>query len=617
MICYLKKVAKLDSCKGDPSSSPAPTPEPCTSSTRETKSAFGTRVAGRCRVNPESTSPTTLCPTIAQALWKPLWPPGWHPRGSSASSSRPKSFETNLHAPIITMSAPSDAEAITGYLQPDDNAENDPKTPAEEYERMEAWLDEHPRFVHDYFIRKASRRMVDAWLLAHTITHSAGTSVGTSSSASAPASGATTPVRKISATEFEKGGLFLRPMVSTTQDGTPTFLPIPSPDGNCTTENSIKPPRKTRKELEALDEKQLIFELVKDICNDLDVKSLCHKILQNVSVLTNADRCSLFLVRGEKGDPSRHFVSTLFDVSSNSTLEQVEKNEQVKIPWGTGIVGYVAQSGESVNIPDCYQDSRFFDIVDQKTGYKTRSMLCSPILDINGEVMGVAQVINKKQREGESPSLTEPLSTLPEQAFSSKDQQVFNHYLQFCGIGLRNAQLYEMSQLENKRNQVLLDLARMVFEEQSTIEHIVYRIMLHTQSLLECERCQVLLVGESANDKNDPSRSFSRIFDLSADDLNSDGEIDSRMSPFEGRFPINIGITGFVATTGETLNIPDAYTDPRFDKKVDENSPKNFKHKSILCMPIRNANRKIIGVSQLVNKQKGVPFNRNDENLFE
>ncbi|OTF72121.1 hypothetical protein BLA29_012199, partial [Euroglyphus maynei] len=44
-----------------------------------------------------------------------------------------------------------------------------------------------------------------------------------------------------------------------------------------------------------MNECELIFELVKDICNDLDVKSLCHKILKNVSILTQADRCSLFL----------------------------------------------------------------------------------------------------------------------------------------------------------------------------------------------------------------------------------------------------------------------------------------------------------------------------------
>jgi dual 3',5'-cyclic-AMP and -GMP phosphodiesterase 11 len=99
-------------------------------------------------------------------------------------------------------------------------------------------------------------------------------------------------------------------------------------------------------------------------------------------------------------------------------------------------------------------------------------MLCNPIFDIQGEVMGVAQVINKKG----TPT------------FTANDEHVFQQYLQFCGIGLRNARLYERSQLENKRNQVLLDLARMVFEKQSNIENIMYRILLHIQSLLQCSR---------------------------------------------------------------------------------------------------------------------------------
>lgn len=42
----------------------------------------------------------------------------------------------------------------------------------------------------------------------------------------------------------------------------------------------VKHFRRNRSELKSLDEKELIFELVKDICNDLDVRSLCHKILQ-------------------------------------------------------------------------------------------------------------------------------------------------------------------------------------------------------------------------------------------------------------------------------------------------------------------------------------------------
>lgn len=121
--------------------------------------------------------------------------------------------------------------------------------------------------------------------------------------------------------------------------------------------------------------------------------------------------------------------------------------------------------------------------------------------------------------------------------------QIFASYLQFCGIGLRNAQLYEKSQLEVKRNQVLLDLARMIFEEQSTIEHMVFRILTHMQSLIQCQRVQILLVHEANRG------SFSRVFDFEANDLREDN--DNRTSPFESRFPINIGITGLVATNGE------------------------------------------------------------------
>lgn len=91
---------------------------------------------------------------------------------------------------------------------------------------------------------------------------------------------------------------------------------------------------------------------------------------------------------------------------------------------------------------DIAQDERFNHKVDAKTGYHTRSMLCLPIKDSNNEVIGVAQVINK---QGDN-----------EATFTTHDSQVFAGYLQFCGIGLKNAQLYERSQLEIKRNQVRL-----------------------------------------------------------------------------------------------------------------------------------------------------------------
>lgn len=128
---------------------------------------------------------------------------------------------------------------------------------------------------------------------------------------------------------------------------------------------------------------------------------------------------------------------------------------------------------------------------------------------------------------------------------------------------------------------------------------------------------QILLLDEASKGN------FSRVFDYEAnDDLNIDGDESApRTSPFESRFPINFGITGYVAATGEvsrnshfhlqkfdrflsnipqTVSIQNAYDDSRFDSTVDENSP--FKHKSILCMAIKNSLGQIIGVIQLINK---------------
>lgn len=140
------------------------------------------------------------------------------------------------------------------------------------------------------------------------------------------------------------------------------------------------------------------------------------------------------------------------------------------------------------------QDERFNHDVDTLTGYRTKSLLCMPIKDTNGDVIGVAQVISPLLLNISNIHhrlIFQVINKFGDQAFTKSDEEVFSRYLQFCGIGLRNAHLYEKSQLEIKRNQVLLDLARMIFEEQSTIEHVVFRILTHTQSLIQCQRVQV------------------------------------------------------------------------------------------------------------------------------
>jgi dual 3',5'-cyclic-AMP and -GMP phosphodiesterase 11 len=67
--------------------------------------------------------------------------------------------------------------------------------------------------------------------------------------------------------------------------------------------------------------------------------------------------------------------------------------------------------------------------------------------------------------------------------------------------------------------------------------------------------------------------------------------------------------------TGNTINIANAYSDPRFDPIVD--TVWKFKTQSILCMPIRNLDKHIIGCAQIANRLDNQAFDENDELLFE
>lgn len=112
----------------------------------------------------------------------------------------------------------------------------------------------------------------------------------------------------------------------------------------------------TKLDLKNSNERQFFFEIVRDIANDLDLTTLSYKILVNVGILTNADRCSLFLVEGPKGKQS--LVSKVFDVQvggpNSPSKDFINQQREIRVPWGKGLVGYAAETGETVNIPDAY-----------------------------------------------------------------------------------------------------------------------------------------------------------------------------------------------------------------------------------------------------------------------
>ena len=197
---------------------------------------------------------------------------------------------------------------------------------------VEKYLDDHQDFTKSYFERKATSSMVDNWM---------------SSRSHRPGS------RAMEVNHVKRDSV--RSHVMLKKDNNFTNGRLNSIFGSERDERKMSVPRRRRKsKLGELDEKELFMELIRDIANELDINMLSHKILVNVSILTNADRCSLFLVRGSRDN--KVLVSKLIDVTSESTVDQAIRSEEdeICVPLGVGIAGHAAATGESINIKDAY-----------------------------------------------------------------------------------------------------------------------------------------------------------------------------------------------------------------------------------------------------------------------
>ena len=141
-----------------------------------------------------------------------------------------------------------------------------------------------------------------------------------------------------------------------------------------------------------------------DLGNAEAVRALLDELLDGfalkIKTRLNADRVTLFLVDFEKG--------TLRSKVAREDGGSVD----IEIPITAGIAGQVARSGETLNIPDAYEVSFFDRQIDERTGYRTRSVLCMPIKDSQKRVFAVAQLLNKKDGG----------------AFSDEDEQRFNEF---------------------------------------------------------------------------------------------------------------------------------------------------------------------------------------------
>src|SRR5205823_9346047 len=165
---------------------------------------------------------------------------------------------------------------------------------------------------------------------------------------------------------------------------------------------------KLRAETRKLD---AVRELGRVLGATLDLDRLLVVLLQKLTELLDAERATIFLV-----EPSGDLTLML---AEGGTIEPI------RLHAGEGIAGWVARSGDTVNIADAYADARFNKEVDLKTGFRTRSILCMPMPDHQGGTIGVVQVLNKRGR-----------------AFDLDDEALLATVAAHAGISIENSKLY-------------------------------------------------------------------------------------------------------------------------------------------------------------------------------
>lgn len=309
-----------------------------------------------------------------------------------------------------------------------------------------------------------------------------------------------------------------------------------------------------------------------DMINNEALETMLEQILEaftlKIGQILEAERTTIFLVDEEREE-----------LWSKVAQGEGEKFLELRVPLSAGIAGHVATTGEYLNIPDAYAHPLFNREVDKQTGYRTLNILCMPIFSTNHkQVVAVVQLLNK---HGNVP-------------FNANDEQMFRQFADSIGIILESCNSFYIA-ARNQRGVNALLRAAACLAQSLDLEKTLQAVMDEARKLMQADRSTLFLL--------DPKKR----------------ELWTRVAAADGqtlidiRIPANRGIAGYVASTKQVLNIPNAYEDPRFDPTTDQRT--GYLTRNILCMPVFNSKSELIGVTQLINKHKG-HFTHSDEEFM-
>ena len=314
-----------------------------------------------------------------------------------------------------------------------------------------------------------------------------------------------------------------------------------------------------RRDEQRLREAELLLEVTRQIAGYETLDEVLQALVALCIDTLGAERGSLFL-----DDPSTG------ELYSRVALGNVQR--EIRVQNTKGIAGHVFASGESLVIHDAYADPRFNHEVDEQTGFVTRSILCVPIRTVRGEIIGVAQALNKRSGR-----------------FTRQELRLFEAMTSQGALALQSTQFIERMQRLRQQELAFVDVVSDVTADIK-LSSLLQKVMGEATRLLNAERSTLFL----NDDKTQELWS----------------EVGQGLESMQIRVPNHLGIAGAVFTSGTSINIPYAYADLRFNPSFDRQT--GFFTRSILCVPIVNKAGTVIGVTQVLNKRGG-PFTADDE----
>ena len=304
---------------------------------------------------------------------------------------------------------------------------------------------------------------------------------------------------------------------------------------------------------------ELLLEVTRRMAGYETLDEVLQALVEMTTQEVNAERGSLFL-----NDPD---TNELY-----SRVAQGNIQREIRLLNNSGIAGYVFTTGKALIIHDAYSDERFNRSIDEQTGFTTRNILCVPIKTVKGEVIGVAQTLNKRTGK-----------------FSNQDLHLLEAMTSQGTLALQSAQFIERMKAIRRQEMEFIDVVSEVTADIK-LGSLLQKVMGEATRLLNAERSTLFLNDEKTNELW--------------------SEVGQGLESMQIRLPNHVGIAGAVFTSSKSINIPYAYADLRFNPAFDKKT--GYFTRSILCVPIINKHGKTIGVTQVLNKRGG-PFTNEDE----